>query len=274
MINNQNIYYDFTKQTIEQFTYPVQQPYSNFYNQPQNINYYSHNPQYNARYPHPSNIVNDFSNYYPYYQNYTYPSSNQKNYIDNIPINSEIFRNINIPYSNLFRTISDYAASNKFEGGFPTFWTYPDPHSPYPYYQVLLINPQYGVKDDLINLDPSPKNFAVHIKNVNNVLREDSRYLGGFPNFNVSSSGNRFGATRLFPNAGIKKFASDYSDIGIIEPETDENLMKRVQRYVESQPGFAAGFPTFRHKPGQHEIILLYPNAVTVRKEKFPLYSP
>lgn len=232
-------------------------------NQIQNINYYpyntNHNLQYGFQHPYPINTraYSDPS----YYQNHTYP------YINNNLSNWEEIRNLsNVTYSNLFRRISDYAGINNFAGGFPTFRK-EEGHSTG--YEVILINSQYGVKDDLRDLDPSPSNFAVHIRNTDRALRNDPRYLGGFPNFHVSASEKLFGATRLFKNAGERRWVTD-SELGIIGSESDENLMIRAQMYAERN-GFTGGFPSFEHRSGYHELILLNNNAATRRIEYFQI---
>lgn len=239
-----------------------------FYHQTDNPNYYSYNPYHNSQYSpqSPPNIRDNIQNpsYSPptYYQEHTHPIYNQNPYTHNT--NWEEIRNIDVPYSDLFRRIADYAAINNFAGGFPTFRR--DPARSI--YEIILINPQYGVKEDIRNL-PSPANFAQHIRNTDRNLKENPRYLSGFPNFHVSASGNLFGATRLFKNAGERRWVSD-SELGIIGSETDENLMTRAQMYAERN-GFAGGFPSFEHSTGNHEIILLNKDAATKRIEYFPV---
>ncbi|MDF9530906.1 hypothetical protein [Bacillus cereus] len=235
------------------------------HNQNKNINYYSDDPNYNlqhhSQYPH---SINNISYHHPYHQNYTYPIYNDNFYFNNNQKKWIQLRNLDIPNADLFRKAFDNAIVNNFEGGFPTFRTKEQNHHIYP--EIVLINPGYGENSDIQNLDPSPVNFAVHIRNVDRALRDDPRYLGGFPNFHVSSSGILFGATRLFKNAGERRWIKD-SELMTDPSEPEEYLMIRAQDYAQKH-NFAGGFPSFEHRSGTHELILLNNNAATSRYEK------
>lgn len=179
-----------------------------------------------------------------------------------------------LPETALFRAVYEDAASNGFAGGFPTF------NQSTGRYEVVLIRPDFGVKQDLRDLPAEPSDFAEHIRNVDRDLRADpnSRYLGGFPNFH--RSGRLFGAVRLFKNAGERRWVPT-EELGLTSTATDnefpKELMRKAQNYAVKQ-GFAGGFPSFEHTGDgyRYEIILLNKTAATVKLFDFgpPIVQP
>ncbi|MNW34413.1 hypothetical protein D3C74_113850 [compost metagenome] len=105
-----------------------------------------------------------------------------------------------------------------------------------------------------MDLPSEPVDFADHLRNVDRALRDDSRYLGGFPNFH-RRAGRYYGAVRLYKNAGERRWVSK-NELHIGDNYTDLRLMQEANRYARSK-GFAGGFPSFEHRPDKFEIILL-----------------
>ncbi|WP_061458040.1 hypothetical protein [Bacillus cereus] len=268
MYHYQDDYLHLTEPPFQQFNSSIQITHSNFYDQYGNINTSFYNPhyhqQYNLRYLHPTNTLQ----YYDpsYYQNYAYPIYNQYHYTDSNQTNWKYFRPLDLPEAEIFRQIGNYAGENHFGGGFPTFNKIDNN------YEAVFIYPQYGVKDDLRDLDSSPTDFTVHIRNVDRALRNDPRYLGGFPDFHISTSGKLFGAIRLFKNAGERRWVP-ISELGFNELDSNEDRMKKAQNYAKQQ-GFAGGFPSFEHRNQTFELILIYKNAATIGSVNIPIVTP
>ncbi|WP_445491226.1 hypothetical protein [Niallia sp. 03133] len=189
-------------------------------------------------------------NFYPSYPLLLYPIYNNNH------SNWEMLRVLDVPQAAIFRTVSKSALNNRMVGGFPTFnWRRLND------YEVVFINPGYGEKAAVRNLDPSPADFTVHIQNVDRALRNDPRYLGGFPDFHLSTDKKLFGAIGLFKNAGVRRWVVA-SDLGYVESDSNEDRIKKAQNYAVRQ-GFAGGFPSFEHHNQYFELILLYKNAAS-----------
>ncbi|MDM5267636.1 hypothetical protein [Bacillus wiedmannii] len=241
-------YYDRIIHEVEQFSR---------YTQPtcQNVNNYFSQDNHRQIYP-----INGCSYYYPYHypQIYTHPIYNRSVYVNGYQENWKRQSGLDSPEANIFRGVSNYAMMNRFAGGFPTF------NKDGEYYEVVLIDPRYGVSDDvrLGDQEHSPADFTVHIRNVDRALRDDIRYLGGISTFHVGASGKLFGATRLFKNAGERRWVS-VSDLGFVDTDSNEDRMIKAQNYAIRQ-GFAGGFPTFEHRSQTFELILLNKDAAKI----------
>lgn len=170
-----------------------------------------------------------------------------------------------IPEKPFFREVYEYAAEKGFAGSFPTFNKSGDGQR----YEIVLIKSDFGVKQDLQDLHGLPADFPDHIRNVDRALRDDPRYLGGFPNFH--RSGRLFGAVRLFKNAGERRWVPT-EELRFALTDPNEEYMRKAQNYAVKH-GFAGGFPSFEHRGHySYEIILLSKEAATV--EKIPVTSP